>query len=262
MTDSAEDDENDAVTTGSGRDGRLKRRSQGKGRMEAFSDGVLAVAITLLVLDLAISYKTGHSDLLGALVDEWPAYLGFLVSFATIGTIWLGHSAITDYLDRVDATFLRLNLLLLFFVCLLPFATGLLAEFINAEGAERVAATSYGLLLLLCSLLLSLLWRYARREGLLVPDLEDDEVTLLTMRVTPGIGAYVVLIIIGWFFPRVAVIGYLAIAVFLLLPFRFGRRPTTEELHERQQQQFEKMRALQEAREAKRRKRRAGGKAV
>jgi uncharacterized membrane protein len=195
--------------------------------MEAFSDGVMAVASTLLVLDLAIP-ATQHTDLLARLIGEWPGYLGFLVSFATIGVIWLGHSAITDYLERVDATLLRLNLLLLFFVCLLPFATGLLAEFIDQEGAERVASTVYGLLLLLCSVLLSVLWRYAVRAKLLHPDLDDDEVTLLTRRVTPGIGGYVLMIILGLFFPGAAVIGYLVIAVFLLLPFSLRRRPPEE----------------------------------
>jgi uncharacterized membrane protein len=146
------------------------------------------------------------------------------VSFATIGAIWLGHNSMTDYLERVDSTFLRLNLLLLFFVCLLPFGTGLLAEFSDEQDAERVASVTYGIMLLLCSVLLSLLWRYAGRAKLLQPDLEDDEITLLTHRLTPGLGGYVLLILLGAFFPKISVFGYLAVAVFLLLPFRPPRR--------------------------------------
>jgi uncharacterized membrane protein len=189
--------------------------------MEAFSDGVFAIAITLLVLDLMIpETKAVSHDLWGAIFNEWPGYLGYLVSFSTIGVLWLGHNAITDYLEHVDATFLRLNLLLLFFVCLLPFATRLLSEFIDEEGAERVASTIYGLALLVCTGILSGLWRYATRAHLLEPDLEDDEVTLLTRRVTPGIGGYVALIILGLFLPKAAVIGYFVVAVFLLLPIR------------------------------------------
>ena len=191
--------------------------------MEAFSDGVFAVAITILVLDLAIPLSA-KGDLLGALGNEWSGYLGYLVSFATIGTIWLGHSTVTDYLDRVDPVFQRLNLLLLLFVCLLPFGTGLLSEFFQAENAERVASVTYGVMLLLCSVLLSVLWRYAVRAKLLQPDLDDDEVTLLTQRLTPGLGGYILLILLGVFFPKISMFGYLVVAVFLLLPFRLRRR--------------------------------------
>lgn len=191
--------------------------------MEAFSDGVFAVAITILVLDLAIPLSASK-DLVGAIFGEWPGYLGYLVSFATIGTIWLGHSSMTDYLERVDSVFQRLNLLLLLFVCLLPFATGLLAEFIDREGAERVASVTYGVTLLLCAVLLYVLWRYAVRAKLVNANLEDDEITLLTSRLTPGLGGYVLLILLGLFFPRVSVFGYLAVAVFLILPFRLPRR--------------------------------------
>lgn len=203
---------------------------QGKGRMEAISDGVFAVAMTLLVLDLAIPFASGSRDLIGALADEWPGYLGFLVSFATIGAIWLGHNTMTEYLDHVDPAILRLNLLLLFFVCLLPFATGLLAEFFKTDGAERVASVTYGIMLLLCSVLLSAVWRYAVGAKLVSPDLDDDEISLLTTRLTPGLGGYALLIVLGAFFPKVSIFGYLAVAVFLLLPFRptLSRRAVRE----------------------------------
>ena len=91
-------------------------------QMEAFSEGVFAIAITLLVLDLAIPvtrYSSHH--LLDAFGHEWPGYLGYLVSFSTVGAIWLGHNAITDYLDRADSTLLRINLFLLLLVTFLPY---------------------------------------------------------------------------------------------------------------------------------------------
>lgn len=101
-----------------------QRRTRGKGRLEAFSDGVFAVAITLLALDLAVPASTQtQRHLLDAIGEQWPAYLGYVVSFATIGALWLGHNAITDYLERVDITFLRLNLLVLMCVSFLPFPT-------------------------------------------------------------------------------------------------------------------------------------------
>ena len=194
-------------------------------RLEAFSDGVFAIAITLLVLDLAVPVtKQSEQHLLDTVVDEWPGYLGYLVSFSTVGALWLGHNAITDYLDRADATLLRLNLLLLFFVSFLPFPTRLLSEFIASDRAERVAVTFYGLTLLIAGALLALFWRYALRARLVRPDTGDEEITLLTHRLAPGLGAYALLIIVGLFRPVAAVIGYLVIALFFLFPIRVRRR--------------------------------------
>ena len=108
--------------------------------MEAFSDGVFSIAITLLVLDLVAPSVTGGS--VGRrLIDEWPTYLAYLVSFASIGAAWLSHSTITEYLDRADSVLLRLNLLLLLFVSVLPFPTRMLGEYLRETGAERIAVT-------------------------------------------------------------------------------------------------------------------------
>ena len=201
------------------------RHGQGKGRLEAFSDGVLAIAITLLVLDLAIPDSSlSRADLWRSLVDEWPGYLGYLVSFGTIGALWLGHNAITGYIDRADTVFLRLNLVFLLFVCILPFVTRLLSEFIDVEGAERVASTVYGITLTVCATMLWLLWRHAVRAKLILADATDTEIALLTERVSPSIGGYLALILVGLWLPIVAVIGYLVVAVFLILPIPVRRR--------------------------------------
>ena len=196
-----------------------RRRGFRTGRLEAFSDGVFAIAITLLVLDIAVSGDAGQ-DLLGAVGRLWPAYLGYLVSFSTIGAVWLGHNAITEYLDRANFAFVRLNLLLLLVVSFLPFPTRLFADYIRDDNAERVAATFYGVCLLLTSTLLLVLWRYAVWAHLVRPDADDEEVGLLTQRLTPGLGGYLVLIAAGLFLPVIAVVGYLAIAVYYIIPFR------------------------------------------
>ena len=155
--------------------------------MEAFSDGVFAIAVTLLILDIGVSGTAGH-DLLGAIRSLWPSYLAYVASFSTIGAAWLGHNAITEYLDRADAAFVRLNLLLLLVVSFLPFPTRLVAEFIRQDKAERVAVTFYGIVLVLATTMLLVLWRYAVRAKLVRPDLADEEVELLTQRLTPGLG--------------------------------------------------------------------------
>lgn len=186
-------------------------------RMEALSDGVFAIAITLLVLDLVV--PEGSDDLLHALVHEWPTFLAYLVSFATIGAAWFAHTVISEFLTGATATLMRLNLFLLFAVSLLPFPTKLVATYISSDSNERVAVTLYGLCLLLMIAMISALWRYSESAGLITPDLTDEDRNYLRDRLLPGLAGYVVLILVGLVLPLVAVIGYLLIAVFLILPF-------------------------------------------
>jgi uncharacterized membrane protein len=194
-------------------------REHSTGRLEAFSDGVFAIAITLLVLDIAVPAGAGN-HLLRSFLDEWPSYVAYVVSFSTIGAMWLGHNAITEYLDHADTTFVRLNLLFLLFVSFLPFPTRLFAEFIEQDSPERVAVTIYGISLLLTATLLLVLWRYARRARLVRPEAGDEEIQLLTQRLTPGLAGYLILIVVGLFVPIAAVFGYFAIALFYIIPFR------------------------------------------
>ena len=101
--------------------------------MEAFSDGVFAIAITLLVLDFAI-HPPGSP--LHQVLHIWPSFVAYIVSFLTIGAAWLGHTALTDRLDRTDSIFLRIDLLLLLVVTFLPFPTGLVGEALRERTLE------------------------------------------------------------------------------------------------------------------------------
>ena len=197
------------------------------GRMEAFSDGVFAIAITLLILDIAVPAGSG-GDLLGALGDQWPSYLAYIVSFATIGAVWFAHTVITEYLDHANSVLIRLNLLLLLVVSFLPFPTRLLAEYAQETDPERIAATVYGINLLLTMVMVSVTWRYAVRAELVRPDLGDEDVQTLTKRLTPTLGVYVVMILLGLFVPILAVFGYLTIAIFILVPFRALRHGSSD----------------------------------
>ena len=117
----------------------------GKGRAEAFSDGVLAVAITLLVLDLHVD-ATGHGSLLHQLGQRWPSFAAYVVSFFVIGVIWVNHHALFALIDRVDRVLLFENLLLLMFVTTLPFTTSTLAEYVREGGTNaRWAVVLYGI---------------------------------------------------------------------------------------------------------------------
>jgi uncharacterized membrane protein len=186
--------------------------------MEALSDGIFAIASTLLVLDLAIPAIS--SDVGRSLLHQWPTYLAYLVSFATIGNAWLNHSVITEYLERADAILLRLNLVLLFFVSVLPFPTHMLAEYLSNSSAERIAVTVYGLNLLAIGAFTSLTWHYALAEHLIRRDNSEDDVRAISAKLDPSLASYAVAIGIGLLWPQVAVVLYLAIALFVIIPFR------------------------------------------
>jgi uncharacterized membrane protein len=114
-----------------------------KGRLEAFSDGVLAVAITLLVLDLHAA--AGPESLAHQLAGEWPSFAAYLVSFFVIGVIWVNHHALFTLAARVDRVLMFYNLLLLMFVCSIPFTTATLASYLREGGPDaRLAVLLYG----------------------------------------------------------------------------------------------------------------------
>jgi uncharacterized membrane protein len=173
--------------------------------MEAFSDGVFAIAATLLVLDVAVHPPRSP---LKQVLDAWPAYVAYVayvVSFLTIGAAWLAHTALTDRLARSDSIFLRLNLLGLLVVAFLPFPTRLVADALQHTGAERVAVTLYGLTLLVIRVLGSALAEYARREHQYSPPATGEEPPGEQRKLLPVVIGYVAAILIGLLWPGVAV---------------------------------------------------------
>ncbi len=202
-----------------GPEGVRRRISLRTTRMEALSDGVFAIAATLLVLDLVIPAVTSK-DVGHQLLDQWPSYVAYLVSFATIGNAWLNHSVITEYLDRADAILLRLNLALLFFVSVLPFPTRMLTAYLSNEGDERIAVTVYGLNLLAISAFIAIVWHYALWQRLVTKDNSEDDVRALTAKLDPSLASYAVVIGLGLWQPKIAVVLYLVIALFMIIPFR------------------------------------------
>ena len=124
-----------------------------KNRLEAFSDGVFAIAITLLVIDIRPPEIHEGEQLAHALWAQWPSYVAYLVSFLTIGVIWLNHHRIFEQVARVDGPLLLLNLNLLLWTALIPFPTAVVAEHLGAAGeAARTAAALYSGVLLLMGL--------------------------------------------------------------------------------------------------------------
>jgi uncharacterized membrane protein len=189
-----------------------------KGRMEALSDGVLAFAMTLLVVDLTLRPPGSP---LHQLFAAWPAYLAYVVSFITIGAGWIAHNALTDGLERVDRIFLRLNLLFLMFVAFLPFPTMLVGDALHqGAGAERVAAVVYGASLLAIRLLYFALAEYSRARHLRQARAEDADMRESGRKFRIVVSGYAATIVLGLFMPTVAIAVYLVIAIFLFVPFR------------------------------------------
>ncbi len=148
----------------------------------------------------------------------------------TIGIAWIEHSALTEALDHVDAGFQRLNLLFLLLVGFLPFPTKIMAEYMSLvdseHGGERVAVVFFGVVLLLISLMLLVLGRYAEREGLFGSDAAEErtEENRVRYQLAPSLIFYAVAIVCGIIVPYLGLAMYVLVGVFLILPVRTLRR--------------------------------------
>jgi uncharacterized membrane protein len=184
-------------------------------RFDSFSDGVFSIAITILVLEIAVPFLS--VPLSEALRDLRPDFLGYFISFSFIGGIWISHSSLTHLMKQGDSIAYGLNLLMLLFVTLLPFTTRLMVIHISSPDVS-LAALIYGLNALIATLALSLLMFYiARQPRLMLDELSDD--TLKRMyrkrRFATGVGAFAV--ILALVAPLVAIILYLVEALILLV---------------------------------------------
>ena len=157
-----------------------------KARLEAFSDGVFAVAITLLVLEIKVPH--GTAELSTQLLRQWPSFASYAVSFGVIGVIWMNHHAVFEHLGRVDRRLMALNIFLLLWIVLIPWATDLLATYMKDGGEpERTAALVYTGTMTLMGVAFGQLWAYAARgRRLLGVDLSDDEIRRRTRRFALG----------------------------------------------------------------------------
>ena len=197
------------------------------GRVEAFSDGVFAIAITLLILEISVP-ESGFEHLWKGIADQWPSYLAYATSFLTVGGLWLAHHRIFHLLASADSAVMRLNILLLMLVSFLPFPTKLIAEAIHTTTAERAAVIFYGLVLLSISVVIGLLWRYvAAHRDLLEPDVTDDDVSAMTALTTPNMGFYVIVVLLAILAPEVAAFGFLLIALIVVFRQRGDRTPSS-----------------------------------
>jgi uncharacterized membrane protein len=160
-----------------------------KGRVEAFSDGVFAIAITLLVLTVA--QPRTYRDLAHQLGSQWPSLAAYMVSFAIIGIMWINHHSVFSHLDHVDRGLLYLNLLLLMTIAFLPYPTGVLGQALAKGQGTRTAAVVYGVVMALNACAWTALWLYAsQHRRLLRTDFPEDERATATLLFTLGVFVY------------------------------------------------------------------------
>ncbi len=195
--------------------------------MEAFSDGVIAVAITLLALDLHVPGPTKPGSLAHRLGEQWPNYAAYAVSFLTIGIIWINHHAMLRRLVSVDHAILVLNLVLLLTIGVLPFSTALMAEYLKASHGENLAAAIYAGSFLALALAFFVMHRHMliAKQHLLHERLTTDVRRAVLRRNATGLAPYLVAMLVAVLSPYLTLAICAAVALFYALP------TTTSDLH-------------------------------
>jgi len=196
------------------------------GRVEAFSDGVFAIAITLLILAVGVEQALAKGHLSEQLLDLWPAYIAYAVSFLTVGIMWGNHHAVFRHFARVDRPLLLLNILLLMLVAFTPFPTRVVAEHAHAGADREAAALLYGITMTMTAICFFAVWMYGSRR-LLRPDADRREVTGITRSYLPGTPLYATATLLALVSPLASLIMFGALAIFYAISSSvFGRDET------------------------------------
>jgi uncharacterized membrane protein len=193
-------------------------------RTEAFSDGVFAIAITLLIIEVRPPHSRA-GELAGDLANQWPSYAAYFVSFAIIGIIWVNHHDIFERITTVDRPLLFLNLLLLLTVAFLPFPTALLGEYIRKGDNAHIAAAVYGANMTLIGLAFIAIWTYlARVPALLDSGLGVEGVRRARRAAAVGPVVYGLSIPLAFVSPVACLVVYAALALYFGIAFTVGGR--------------------------------------
>jgi uncharacterized membrane protein len=187
-------------------------------RLEAFSDGVFAIAATLLILNVAVSTNNLSDELLRI----WPSYVAYAVSFVTIGIIWANHHTVMGQISHVNRTFHVINTLFLMVVSFIPFPTHLLSEYILDPNNAQAAAIAYGITGTLVAVMFNIMWRYAAGgRRLLRADAKPRTVDGITRSYLPGPFLYAAATVVALASPVVSAGIYAAIALFYVVESSF-----------------------------------------
>ena len=199
----------------------MSEKRSGIARLEAFCDGVFAIAITLLILEVKFPHAQDVSPgrLTQLLFDQWPAYGAYILSFVMIGIYWANHHYICRYFTRSDHAFNLLHVLFLMCVAFIPFPTAILGQYVTHPEAQRPAVALYVLGMLLPALAWLLIWCYASAGyRLLEPDLDRGFVTRLTWQFIISNLLYAGALALTWWAPMVSLTICVGLTLLYLLP--------------------------------------------
>jgi uncharacterized membrane protein len=188
------------------------------GRLETFADGVIAIAITLLILEVKVPGVPGKR--LGAdVLHIWPSYAGYVVSFLTIGVIWVNHHHMFKLIQRTTHAFLMLNVVFLMTIAFLPWPTALVAAYIRDPSGRQVAAVVYGLAMVSIAVMFNLVWHYAADRGrLLIPGVDREAIARINRSYLMGPIVYGIATAMAPVNAFLSLSIYAALAVYWLLP--------------------------------------------
>ena len=196
-------------------------------RVEALSDGVFAIAMTILVLNISVpTAETVSADQLpGALRQVAPQVIVYIISFVNLGVLWVGQHNQYHFIDRADRWFLWINILYLLLISFMPLATALLGHY----PLHRLALVVYGTNLIAATLVLALHWHYAASGGRLVrAPLSPRVVRLAHRRILGSAGAYTIALLLSLLVPLLSLALFLAVPLFNVLPFTLDRHFRSE----------------------------------
>ena len=194
-------------------------------RLEAFSDGVFAIAITLLIIEVGV--PEGSGSLASRLIDQWPSYLAYALSFATIGVMWANHHNIFAIIGRTTHGLVIANLALLLVVAFIPFPTKVLGEnLIGEHGHEltfadqRTAALLYNGTFFLMAVAYNVMWQVAAWKNRLIRTGCEDKAAAVSRVYWPGSPAYIFAIVVAFFSPIGSIVVNTIVMLLYGLPIR------------------------------------------
>jgi uncharacterized membrane protein len=190
-------------------------------RIEAFSDGVFAIAITLLILEIKVPGPT--ADLGRQLLRQWPSFVAFLISFAFIGIMWINHHRLFTHIRRANNTLMILNLLLLLGVTSVPYPTAVLAQHLG-QADQRTAALFYNGTYFVIAIFFNVLWGYANSAHLLPAEADQTTARKISRQFALGPGSYLICLALTWVSVPLSLAVNLGLAIFYALPPHYAVR--------------------------------------
>ena len=189
--------------------------------METLTDGVFAIVMTILVLEIAVpqlSHSEAAIELPKQLIELWPVILSYGTSFIILGLFWIAHDYQFHYIKRANRTFLWITIFYLMFIAFVPFSTSLIGEY----GDQQISVIIYGINIIIVLVWAYLQWKYATKEHRLVDDdLDPKFITIMSRRIIVGIILYAFAIAISLLNTQVSLVLFILIPICYLIPAKY-----------------------------------------